>query len=248
METKASAKDSLVMNTTFDLTKGENEKSLKFPKPFAKDVEVEVHGWVHGFRFSTEEKKDYQMDFWPSKVRNNGFTAHVESNAERVDVTWVICKKGKKKVASGSFSTEDAEGRKENAPEASGEVTFEGDASFDKAPTVLVAMSQFDLAGGRDLRLGVEVTDVTKDGFKWTISKSADTRACRESCWLTVCRNLGRQLERRVEKRRSDFHCARLCVDDATTSHIMCNTTVRNHHRKSFTLVPFRMATENCEF
>jgi hypothetical protein len=171
MEAKASAKDSLFMNTTLDLTKGEKEQIVKFPEPFAKDSEVEVHGWVHGFRFSTEEKKDYQLDFWPSKVRKDGFTAHVDTTAERVDITWVMNKKGKKKVASGSFSTEDVEGKKDNAAEASGEVKFEGDATFDKAPTVLVALSQFDLAGGRDMRLGVEVKDVTKDGFKWTISK-----------------------------------------------------------------------------
>ena len=45
------------------------------------------------------------------------------------------------------------------------------DGVFDKAPTVLVALSQFELAGGKDMRFGVEVEDVSEDGFSWVIRK-----------------------------------------------------------------------------
>lgn len=176
LEAKTDAKESLFLNGTFDLSKGEKEKSVKFPKPFPKDVEVEVHGWVSGFRFSTESEEDFGLDFYPSKVSNKGFTAHADcsSNAERLDVTWIVHKKGKRKLATGSFSSEDAEGRKENAPEASGKVQFE-EGTFEKAPTVLAALSQFDLAGGRDLRVGVEISDVSKDGFTWKLSTWGDS-------------------------------------------------------------------------
>jgi len=172
LEAKTDAKESVFLNTTFDLSKGEKEKTLKFPKPFPKDVEVEVHGWVSGFRFNTEDGEDYGLDFYPSKVTNKGFTAHADcsSNAETLDVTWIVHKKDKKKLVTGSFSSEDAQGRKENAPEASGKVEFE-EGMFEKAPTVLAALSQFDLAGRRDLRVGVEITDVSETGFTWKLSK-----------------------------------------------------------------------------
>ena len=192
LEAKSDAKDSVFLNTEFDLTKGEKEKAIKFPKPFGKDVEVEVHGWVSGFRFNTEKDEDNALDFYPSKVSNKGFTAHADcsSNAERLAVTWIIHKKGKKKLATGSFSSEDAEGKKENAPEASGKVEFE-EGTFDKAPTVLAALSQFDLAGGRDLRIGVEITDVSATGFSWKLSEFTlqETHALRR---LTSSRYVGR--------------------------------------------------------
>lgn len=173
MEAKHDAHDSLFLTTTFNLEKGEKEKKVEFPKEFSKDVELDVLGWAQGFRFATENGGDYACDFWASKVNNKGFTANADcsENAERLAVTWIVSKKDKKKAASGSFSTENAEGRKENAPEASGKVEF-GEGVFEKAPTVLAALSQFDLAGGRDLKLGVDVTDISKDGFSWTISKS----------------------------------------------------------------------------
>ena len=85
-------------------------------------------------------------------------------------MTWIVHKKDKKKLVTGSFSSEDAQGRKENAPEASGKVEFE-EGMFEKAPTVLAALSQFDLAGRRDLRVGVEITDVSETGFTWKLSK-----------------------------------------------------------------------------
>lgn len=170
LEAKQGAKESAFATTTFDLANGETEKPVEFEKPFPKGTEVQVVGWLQSFRISTEDAgKAYACDFWPTRVNGKGFTAHAEcgDNTERLTVTWIALKKGKDKVAAGSFSTTSNDDGGEQQ-EVKGRVDFE-DGVFDKAPTVLVALSQFELAGGKDLRLGVEVEDVSEDGFTWVI-------------------------------------------------------------------------------
>jgi len=171
IEAKQGAKDCLFLSTAFDLANGETEKQVDFPQAFPKGTDVEVVGWIQSFRFGTEKGEDYVCDFWPKKVNNKGFVAHAEcgGSAERLTVTWVVMKKGKQSVVTGNFSTSnDGDEEGSGFQEASGSVNFE-EGAFDKAPTVLVALSQFDLEGGKDLRVGVEVEDVSEEGFSWTL-------------------------------------------------------------------------------
>jgi hypothetical protein len=172
LEAKQGAKDSAFVSTTFDLENGETEKTVQFEQAFPKGSEIQVVGWVQSFRFGTEEGKDYACDFWATKVTPKGFTAHAEcgENTERLTVTYIALKKGKDKVATGSFSTGNDGEEGENAQEIKGKVSFE-EGAFEKAPTVLVALSQFELAGGKDLRVGVEVEHVSESGFSWVIRK-----------------------------------------------------------------------------
>lgn len=171
LEAKQGAKDCAFISTAFELANGEKEKTVKFPQAFPKGTDVQVVGWVQSFRFGTEGGEQYACDFWATKVNPKGFTAHADcdSNTERLTVTWIALKKGKSRVAAGSFSTEKCE-EGENSQEIRGNVGFE-DGVFDKAPTVLVALSQFELAGGKDLRIGVEVEEISEHGFSWVLSK-----------------------------------------------------------------------------
>lgn len=171
LEAKQGAKDSAFVSVTFDLANEEKEKTVEFEQAFPKGTDVQVIGWVQSFRFGTEEGKDYACDFWATKVTAKGFTAHADcgENTERLTVTYIALKKGKDKVATGTVSTDKGE-EGENAQEIKGQVNFE-EGTFDKAPTVLVALSQFELAGGKDLRVGVEVEDVSESGFSWVIRK-----------------------------------------------------------------------------
>lgn len=176
IEAKQGAKECVFTTTAFDLANGETEKTVEFPKAFPKGTDVEVVGWIQSFRFATENDENYVCDFWAKKINNKGFVAHTEcgGNTERLTVTWIALKKGKKNVATGSFSTndddDDGDGERSGFQEASGRVNFE-EGAFDKAPTVLVALSQFELEGGKDLRIGVEVEDVSEEGFSWILRK-----------------------------------------------------------------------------
>ncbi|KAL1590017.1 hypothetical protein WHR41_01392 [Cladosporium halotolerans] len=170
LEAKQGAKDSVFLTTTFDLANGEKEKSVQFPEAFPKGTQVDVVGWMQSFRIGTEEGKDYACDFWATRINNKGFTAHADcgDNTERLTVTWIALKKGKNSVATGSFNTGSDEDAGEKSQERRGNVEF-GEGVFEKAPTVLVALSQFELAGGKDLRIGVDVEDVSEEGFSWVI-------------------------------------------------------------------------------
>ncbi|KAK5129601.1 hypothetical protein LTR08_003032 [Meristemomyces frigidus] len=189
MEAKQGAKDCMLLGTSFDIASGEKQKKVTFPHPMEKEVEI-AH-WVQDFRFNTEEGGPYECDFWASHVTAEGFTANASGskNAERLDATWIVYKKGKHHVASGSFSTDEIEGRDENKAQNSGRVEFPKGA-FTKSPTVLLALSQFDLAGGRDLRIGVRAENVSDTGFIWHLNSwgegSEDALGNAEGTWIAL--------------------------------------------------------------
>ena len=224
MEAKEGATDCYFLATSFDLTKKEVAKQLKFPKAFEKGSTPEIAFWLKGFRFSSDSDKPYQFEISPSKVSNKGLTANVEAseNCERIDITMIAYAQGKKKTARGTFGTDDAEGRKANSAEANGKVQFP-EGRFTKAPTVLSALRSFDLAGGRDLRIGVDIKDVTKDGFAWTLRKYIDCR--RTLALLTLTQVLGVQslttlsmaLKRRMSLSASLRAVSRYMMYDALT-------------------------------
>jgi hypothetical protein len=122
LEAKQGAKDSAFVTTTFDLANGETEKAVQFEQVFPKGSDVQVVGWIQSFRISTEKDEDYACDFWATKVNSKGFTAHAEcgGNTERLTVTFIALKKGKDKVAAGSFSTEKDGEEGENSQEMKG--------------------------------------------------------------------------------------------------------------------------------
>ncbi|KAF2170199.1 hypothetical protein M409DRAFT_64534 [Zasmidium cellare ATCC 36951] len=169
MEAKQGAKDCIIMTTKWDLAAGEKKKRVDFPREFDRDAEVLC--WIKDFRFLTYDGSPYSVDVWASDVTPKGFTANASGSrcAERLGVTWIVYYKGKNKVASGSFSTEDVEDREDEQPENAGRVEFAA-ATFSKPPTVLVGLSQFDHAGSRDLKLGVYVTAVDESGFDWQLN------------------------------------------------------------------------------
>ena len=169
MEAKQGAQDCMLLETSFDLTKGEKQKKLSFPQQVKTEVVIEH--WICGFRFGTQDDSLRECDCWASNVTSKGFTANVNgsSNAERIDVTWIVYKKGKRKVASGTFSTADIEVRDEGEAENTGKVDFPH-AAFTSTPTVLVGFSQFEMAGGRDLKLLVRTTGASSTGFTWHLS------------------------------------------------------------------------------
>ena len=205
------------------MSKAQSQLSLEFTTPW--DTEVEVVCWVQDFRFGTEGGESYSCDFWASNITASGFTANATAskNAERLTVNWIVYKKDKSKVASGSFGTEDIEDREEETPENSGRVDF-AEGAFDTTPTVLAALSQFDLEGGKDLRVAVEIEDISTSGFTWHLSEFSLSFA-RSTLRLTICRYMGRGLYPRSPQRRSFLCCAWLCVstaeNKATTSTSM---------------------------
>lgn len=153
MEVKQGASDCMIFTTTWNLSDGERRKDVKFSRRQRRGVEI--LGWIKDFRFRTWDDQTYSCDIWASHITAEGFTANVSGSktAERVVATWIVYYEGKPKVASGTFGAANVEKRHEADPSNRGRVVFPKGA-FEKAPTVLVALNQFDLEGGRDMRLG----------------------------------------------------------------------------------------------
>lgn len=169
MEVKQGASDCMILTTTWNLKDGAKKKHVKFPR--TQKGGIEVLCWIKDFRFRTWEDGPYSCDVWATNVTKDGFMANIDASekAERVVATWIVYRKGKRKVASGTFSTQDVEGREDEAPRNGGRVSFP-EGTFGRPSTVLVALSQFDLAGGRDMRLGAYISGVDKTGFDWELS------------------------------------------------------------------------------
>jgi hypothetical protein len=249
LEAKQGAKDSAFVTTTFDLVNGEKEKAVQFEQAFPKGSDVQVVGWIQSFRISTEKGEDYACDFWATKVNSKGFTAHADcgGNTERLTVTFIALKKGKDKVAAGSFSTEKDAEEGENSKEMKGRVDFE-DGVFDKAPTVLVALSQFELAGGKDMRIGVEVEDVSEDGFSWVIRK-LDLLVAKDT-WTDTYQVLGEMMQKTLFTARrllSLPSATSLNVFDLVGTNMNVKTGIISYNRKLFAPSIFQNHTWPCE-
>lgn len=192
LEAKQGAKDCL-----FFTTRQEKEKVL-FPKHWKKR-EYEIISWIKDFRFRTcDSAVAYRCDAWARDVGEEGFTAmrSGSGNLERLSVSWIVYSKRKRNVESGTFNTEESSGSK-------GRVTF-AEGRFKSTPTVLVAMSQFDIAGGQDLRVGVRVVNVDRTGFNWEICKCAPNASLLPPSSLTMNRR------RRHPQCRSNLHRPKL--------------------------------------
>ncbi|EME46680.1 hypothetical protein DOTSEDRAFT_22724 [Dothistroma septosporum NZE10] len=169
MEAKQGAKDCMILTTRWDLTSGESKKKIAFPRAF--EGELEVLCWIKDFRFRTWcDTASYTLDVKASNVTATGFTAVAKGsrNTQRLTTTWIIHRKGKPKVASGTFRTL-GDGPASNT----GRIAFPRGA-FIRKPTVLVALSGFDLAGDGDLSIGTYATSVSPGGFDWHLNTGAD--------------------------------------------------------------------------
>jgi hypothetical protein len=223
LEAKQGAKDSAFVTTTFDLASGEKEKAVQFEQ--ASDVQVV--GWIQSFRISTEKGEDYACDFWATKVNSKGFTAHADcgGNTERLTVTFIALKKGKDKVAAGSFSTEKDAEEGENSKEMKGRVDFE-DGVFDKAPTVLVS----------------------EDGFSWVIRK-LDLLVAKDT-WTDTYQVLGEMMQKTLFTARrllSLPSATSLNVFDLVGTNMNVKTGIISYNRKLFAPSIFQNHTWPCE-
>ncbi|KAK5719090.1 hypothetical protein LTR15_007613 [Elasticomyces elasticus] len=131
-------------------------------------AETELYAWLSDFEFTDPARTGFAVNSWASDITATGFLANVSGSTSLTKCTysWIAVPKNKKGAACGSFGTADVVDRKGLAPRNTGRVEFEK-GKFNKKPTVIAALSSFDLAGGRDLRIGVEVEDVSKTGFTW---------------------------------------------------------------------------------
>lgn len=155
----------------------ENSKKIRFRRPFKKDCEVIC--WLNRLDMAGGES-NYRIRAYASDVTREGFIAHIDTWADSVlngaAMCWIAFPKNKKHVQSGSFNTSDVRSWSNPKPNNSSTIKFQ-EASFDpdRTPTVLAGLNTLDMAGNADLRIGVDIDEVTNHGFRWHLDTAGDS-------------------------------------------------------------------------
>lgn len=139
--------------------------TIKFDKRFDEGEAPIVVAWFSGLSLGKDAAwrvKTYVTNASPFK-----FQLHVEAAADTdlrdATVTWVAIPASKEGITAGTFCTDDIPG-----PENAGQIDF-SHAKFEAAPAVMMAISGLDFECGRNLRLRVSHSDLTKDSMVWRL-------------------------------------------------------------------------------
>ncbi|KAK0276339.1 hypothetical protein LTR35_010664 [Friedmanniomyces endolithicus] len=162
-------------------------KRFDFPQPFKEPVEVVC--WLNRLDMTSGRDRDYKIRAFADEGDEEGFTAHLNTwdNGELhgAAMCWIAFPKLKPHVDSGRFTTTDVRKRTDPRPKTSSRVKFK--QRFAVVPTVLTALSMLDTAGNADLRVRVSVSEVSREGFRWTLETWGDsTLYAAGASWIAL--------------------------------------------------------------
>lgn len=166
----------------------ENARAIKFARPFK--AEPEVVCWLNRIDMESGEDRNWRVRAYADNVSPQGFSAHIDTWSDSVlngaAMCWIAFPKGKARVACGSFSTGDVRSWSNPKPKNSAWVGFR-EGAFKNKPTVLVALNMLDMAGNADLRVLVDVDEVSPDGFRWHLDTWDDSTLYTASAsWIAL--------------------------------------------------------------
>jgi len=146
----------------------EFSKYIRFRRPFNKNP-PEVICWLNRIDMESDGDRNYRINAYATNVTQAGFIAHIDTWGDSLlngaAMCFIAFPAGKKHVASGTISTTDIRPWHDPRSKNSGRVMYP--KPFDRKPTVLVALHAFDMAGNADLRVRVDIDDVSEEGFRW---------------------------------------------------------------------------------
>jgi len=162
-------------------------KAFDFPQAFNEPVEVVC--WLNRLDMASGRDHDYKVRAFADTITPEGFTAHLNTwdNGELhgAAMCWIAFPKRKLHVDSGRFSTTDVRKRTDPRPRTTAKVKFK--QRFRVVPTVLAALSMIDAAGNADLRVNLSVSEVTREGFRWTLETWDDsTLYAAGASWIAL--------------------------------------------------------------
>jgi len=166
----------------------ENSTKIRFPRAFKSEPQVIC--WMNRIDMASGDDRNWRIRAYADNITTKGFTAHIDTWADSVlngaAMCWIAFPKRKAHVASGNFNTMDVRSWSNPKPSNSSKVSF-GEGVFTKPPTVLVALNMLDMAGNADLRVAVDVDEVTKDGFRWHLDTWDDsTMYAAGASWVAL--------------------------------------------------------------
>jgi len=158
-----------------------------FPKPFHEPPNVVV--WLNRLDLGSGIERDYKIRASISEVEGQSFTAHLDTwddgELNGAAMCWIAFPKRKRNVDSGSFSTHDVRKRTDPRAKTSARVNFQ--QRFGNVSTVLAALNMLDAAGNADLRDSVNISEVDREGFRWTLETWGDsTLYAAGASWIAL--------------------------------------------------------------
>ena len=124
-----------------------------FPTPFSEPPELVC--WLNRLDLCSGRDYDYKIGAFADEVSRESFLAHLNTFdngcMHGAALCWIAFPKGKRNVDSGRISTDDVRKRTDPRPITTAVVKFK--KRFERAPTIIAAMSMIDAAGNADLRI-----------------------------------------------------------------------------------------------
>jgi len=171
LETKANAKECQIGEWIPESNPSEIKKSIdiRFAQPFAEKPAIIV--WFNYLDLRWREGY-YCIQAASTNTTVEGTTLNmisVDDQVYKAGVTWMAFKAGKKGVQSGSFCNMSKDGYTQKSQQ----VSFQK-GKFSKPPTVISGINMIYCPSTKPLKLASEVSDVSADGFTWTMQRDED--------------------------------------------------------------------------
>ncbi|KAL7934013.1 metalloprotease [Trichoderma chlorosporum] len=146
-------------------SRGKTSTTVKFDTAYEAGEDPIVVAWFSGL--SLGKDAGWRVKTYVTNASRFKFQLHVEAMSDTdlrdATVTWVAIPASKEGITAGIFCTDDIPG-----PENAGNIDF-SHAKFEAAPAVMMAISGLDFECGRNLRLRVSHSDLSKDGMVWRL-------------------------------------------------------------------------------
>ncbi len=166
----------------------EYSRRIKFRLSF--DEPPAVICWLNRIDMASGEGRNWRIDAHATDVTAASFVARLDAWGDTLlngaAMCWIAFPRSKKRVASGRFSTMDVRPWNDPRPRNSKRIEFPP-GTFERPPTVLVALNMLDMAGNADLRIRADAEDVDAKGFTCRLDTWEDsTLYAASASWIAL--------------------------------------------------------------
>jgi hypothetical protein len=158
----------------FDKPQPQTSRKITFPKPFhGKPPNVIV--WLNEFHMSNGA--NWRCKAYVTNITADSFVIHIDSWASTTlysaTASWIAYPSNRPNIASGSFNTMDV--RPWYIPKKKNKGRTEFHRTFESIPRVFAALNWLDIENKTNLRLKLEIGDVSAKGLNWRLDTWGDT-------------------------------------------------------------------------
>jgi len=156
-----------------DKPQAQTSRKITFPKPFRGDP-PNVIVWLNEFHMSNGA--NWRCKAYVTDITADSFVIHINAWASTTlysaRASWIAYPYNSPNIASGSFNTMDV--RPWYIPRKKNKGSAEFHRTFESIPRVFAAVNWLDIANRKNLRLKLEIGDVSAKGLNWHLDTWGD--------------------------------------------------------------------------